>query len=68
MIELVFVYCLATNPTSCVEKRDPFEDWSSPVECMTQAQLLAQEYLRAHPKEQLKRFRCEVDVPKQESL
>jgi hypothetical protein len=51
-----------------VEKRDPFEDWSSPVECMTQAQLLAQEYLRAHPKEQLKRFRCEVDVPKQESL
>ncbi len=68
MIELVLVYCLATDPAKCVEQRDPFEDWSSPVECMMQAQIKAQSYLREHPNRVLKKMRCEVDVPRQQSL
>ncbi len=68
VIELVLVYCLAADANKCVEQRDPFEDWSSPVECMMQAQIRAQSYLREHPNRVLKKMRCEVDVPHQQSL
>lgn len=65
MIDLVIVYCLASNPKACVEKRVPMEDFGSPVACVTSAQQRAQEYLREHPKYKLSSWRCEIDVPKQ---
>jgi hypothetical protein len=65
MIELVFVYCLATDSTSCVERRDPFENWANPVACMMTAQQKAQEYLELHPKMRLQSWRCEVNLPRQ---
>jgi hypothetical protein len=75
MIELVLIYCLGEAPApgvpaasehECVEKRDPLEGFSSPSACMMDAQQRAQEYLVAHPKWHLSRWRCEVDVPHQE--
>lgn len=66
MVELVLIYCLATDQKSCLEKRVPYEDFQDPVSCMMSAQQRAQEYLVEHPKWRLKSFRCEVDVPKQE--
>jgi len=65
MIELVIVYCLATEPTRCVEKRDPAADYGDPLACMVSAQLSAQAYLDEHPKWHLSRWKCEVNVPKQ---
>jgi hypothetical protein len=35
---------------------------------MMQAQIKAQSYLREHPNRVLKKMRCEVDVPRQQSL
>jgi hypothetical protein len=67
VIELVLVYCLAVDQASCVERRDPFESYPSAQECMMEAQIQAQEYLKEHPKQMLKKFRCEVDVPRQQA-
>jgi hypothetical protein len=66
MIELVIIYCLATDQNSCVEKRKPFESSGDPVACMMSAQMYAQEYLEEHPKWRLARWKCEVNVPEQE--
>jgi hypothetical protein len=66
MIDLVIVYCLAANPASCQEKRVPAESWGDPLACMVAAQMRAQHYLDEHPKWRLKRWKCEVDVPRQE--
>ena len=65
MIELVMIYCLQTEPTRCVEKRDPSADYPDPLACMVSAQLSAQAYLDEHPKWQLSRWKCEVNLPKQ---
>ena len=65
MIELVIVYCLATDANSCIEKRLPMEGFQSPVACTTGAQQRAQEYLAEHPKYTMKSFRCEMNVPRQ---
>jgi len=65
MIELVIVYCLSTDPHSCVEKRLAAEDFPTPAACTMGAQQKAQEYLATHPRYELKTFRCEVDVPHQ---
>ncbi len=65
MIELVIVYCLASDQTQCVEKRDPDASYPDPVACMVSAELSAQSYLEEHPKWRLARWRCEVNVPKQ---
>lgn len=66
MIQLVLVYCLATDTKSCIEKRLPMEDFSTPASCTMGAQQRAQEYLIEHPKYMLKSWRCEVNVPRQE--
>ena len=65
MIHLVLVYCLASNQKQCFEKRLPMEDFPSPAACVSDAQQRAIEYLREHPQYVLKRWRCEVNVPKQ---
>ncbi len=65
MIELVIVYCLASDTNSCIDKRVPLEDFASPAACTTVAQQRAQEYLAEHPKYTLKSWRCEVNVPRQ---
>lgn len=66
MIDLVLVYCLSAAPQRCVERRDPFESWGDPVACMMGAEIEAQQYLRDHPKWHLARWKCEVDVPRQD--
>jgi hypothetical protein len=66
MIELVLVYCLSADTTSCIEKRLPMEDFPTPAACTMGAQLRAQEYLADHPKYMLKGWRCEVNVPRQD--
>lgn len=66
MIELVIVYCLATDTKSCIEKRVPMEDFSSPAACSMAGQQRAQSYLAEHPNYVLKRYRCEVNVPHQQ--
>ena len=66
MIELVIVYCLATDSARCMEKRVPMEDFPTPAACTMGAQQRAQEYLVAHPKYTLKSWRCEMDVPHQQ--
>jgi hypothetical protein len=66
MIELVIIYCLATDQKNCVEKRNPFDSFGDPVACMVSAQMYAQQYLEEHPKWRLARWKCEVDVPDQE--
>ncbi len=65
MIQLVLVYCLAGHPKQCFEKRLAMEDFPSPAACVSNAQQRAIEYLREHPQYVLKRWRCEVNVPKQ---
>lgn len=65
MIELVIIYCLATDTKACVEKRVPMENFGNPAACVMGAQQRAQEYLMEHPKYKLTSWRCEVDLPKQ---
>jgi hypothetical protein len=65
MIELVIVYCLATDTNSCIEKRVPMEDFPTPAGCTMSGQQRAQEYLVEHPKYVVKSWRCEVNVPHQ---
>lgn len=65
MIELIIVYCLATDSKTCVEKHVPMENFGNPAACVMAAQQRAQEYLVEHPKYKLDRWRCEVDLPKQ---
>ncbi|HTZ70661.1 MAG TPA: hypothetical protein VMB71_08430 [Acetobacteraceae bacterium] len=67
MIELVIVYCLAADQTKCIEKRDPDASFGDPVACMADAQMSAQAYLEDHPKWRLARWRCEVNVPRQQN-
>jgi hypothetical protein len=67
MIELVIVYCLASDEKQCVERRSPFDSYPDPVACMVSAQLSAQAYLDDHPKWRLSRWRCEVNAPHQDS-
>jgi hypothetical protein len=66
MIELVLVYCLSADTTSCMEKRLPTEDFASPAECTMDAQMRAQDFLRDHPNYMLKGWRCEVNVPRED--
>jgi hypothetical protein len=65
MIVLILVYCLSADTKTCLEKRLPAEDFSTPAECTMSAQLRAQSYLADHPKYMLKSWRCEVNVPEQ---
>jgi len=65
MIELVLLYCLASNPDQCVEPREVREPMGSPIACAVQAQTLAQRWVVAHPRYRLSGWRCEVDKPRE---
>ena len=63
MIELVLVFCLSDTPDRCTEKREAFTEYANPMQCTMSAQQHAQEYLAAHPRYMLAKWRCEVDKP-----
>lgn len=63
MIQLVLVYCMIENASVCVEDRPTYTEPLSMNSCMTSAQEVAVDYVRDHPRWQLSRWRCEVDVP-----
>ena len=48
-----------------MERREPFTEYANPIMCTISAQRHAQEYLEAHPKYTLARWRCEVDRPQE---
>jgi hypothetical protein len=60
VITLVLVYCLSSDPTSCVEKTPVVQGMNSPMACMMAAQPLAAEYLEEHPAYKLTTFRCKI--------
>jgi hypothetical protein len=66
MIELVLVYCLASDAKTCMEKRLPMEDFPTPAACTMGAQQRAIQFLNEHPDYTLKSWRCEVDLPRQQ--
>ncbi len=63
MIQLVLVYCLMPDNAACVEKRPMVEEPMSAMACMVQAQPMASDFLRSHPKYHLASWRCEIDKP-----
>ena len=65
MIELVIVYCLASDGNTCRETRLPMEDFPTPAACTVGAQPRALQYLAEHPKYTLRSWRCEIDMPRQ---
>ena len=67
MIELVMVVCLASSPTQCREER-PLTEIASVMACATQGQIVAAQWLSQHPAFTLSRWRCEVNLPRQEKI
>ena len=65
MIDLVLVYCLAAAPDRCLERRQPLDPTANLIQCTMSAQVSAQDYLRSHPAYQLRRWRCEMDKPRE---
>lgn len=63
MIQLVIVYCLVANAANCKEARPAFEQPLTPMGCMMNAQLVAQQYVTTHPEWRLASWRCELNVP-----
>jgi hypothetical protein len=61
---LVLVFCLQSAPGSCTEQR-PIEDLSLEA-CLVRGQQYASEWLAEHPKWMLSRWRCEINVPRQQ--
>jgi len=64
MTALVLVFCLQSQPSSCVEQRPG--DALAPSACLFHAQEYAANWLADHPKWMLSRWRCERNVPRQE--
>ncbi|CAH2601204.1 conserved protein of unknown function [Rhodovastum atsumiense] len=60
MVQLVLIYCLAANATSCVEKRPLLADMNGLAACMVAAQPMAAEFIAGHPDYRLARWRCEI--------
>jgi hypothetical protein len=63
MTELVLVFCLMSSPGACREERPVLADLS-PMGCMMQGELVAQEWLADHPKWTLSGWRCEQNLPR----
>lgn len=58
MIELLFVTCLATAPDQCQERSLIFSDISL-AQCLMGAQPELAKWVSAHPKDQIKSWRCQ---------
>ena len=65
MIALVVVYCLKADPAHCIERRDALTSYDSMAACTSQAEIAARDYLTAHPKWMLTRWRCEMNKPEE---
>lgn len=63
MIQLVLTVCLAVAPASCKEERPAFE--GSLLDCTVQGQIVAAQWLAAHPAYTLSRWRCEANKPRE---
>ncbi len=63
MIQLVLVYCMIGDGSVCIEDRPTYAEQMSMESCMSSAQFVAVDYVRDHPRWQLSRWRCEVNVP-----
>jgi hypothetical protein len=61
---LVLVFCLQAALGSCTEQR-PIENLS-PRACLMRGEEYAAEWLAEHPKWTLLRWRCEINVPRQQ--
>ncbi|HYB09109.1 MAG TPA: hypothetical protein VEJ16_05530 [Alphaproteobacteria bacterium] len=62
MVQIVFVFCLLASPAQCQEQRSP-SGAQSVMECVMDAQRLAQFWLADHPEWSLARWRCEGGAP-----
>ena len=67
VIDLVMIVCLAASPTECREER-PVTEIQSVMACATQGQMVAARWLAHHPSFTLSRWRCEVNLPRQEKI
>ena len=65
MIELILVFCLSDSPDRCMERREPFAEYASPLQCTMNAQHQARQYLDSHPNYTLAGWRCEIDKPQE---
>ena len=63
MIELVLVYCLASDADRCLEPHEMRQRVASTMACALEAQTTAREYVQSHPRYRLKGWRCEIDHP-----
>jgi hypothetical protein len=61
LVQLVLVYCLAAEPSRCVEQRPvPEQPGLGLMACVAGAQPAAARWLSAHPEYVLARYRCEM--------
>lgn len=60
MLSLVLVYCLASDPHQCQERRPVFAEPLTSMTCLIHGQLAGAEYVRQHPDWRLSGWRCEV--------
>lgn len=67
LIALVMVVCLALSPSECREER-PALEMRSVMACAMQGQMVAAQWIAQHPSFTLNRWRCEVNVPRQERI
>jgi hypothetical protein len=66
MTARVLVFCLQSAPASRTEQR-PIGDLS-PRACLMRGEQYALDWLAAHPKWMLSRWRCERNVPRQQPV
>ena len=67
LIELVMLVFLAASPSECREER-PLNEIASVMACAAQGQMVAARWLSQHPAFTLSRWRCEVNLPRQEKI
>jgi hypothetical protein len=58
LIELILTVCTFTQPESCEERRLPFVDISSLMQCMRQAPPAIAEWANSHPGRKIVKWRC----------
>ena len=71
MIQLVLIFCLAGDTTSCKEIRPAVEEINSPLACMRMAQIVAIDEINTHLDLQgyvLAKWRCELGKREQRAL
>ena len=67
MITLVVLYCLVSDPTSCVEDRPYIPEPLTMTSCPIAGMQLAAEYVTTHPKYVQTKIKCEYGSRARES-